>query len=112
MKVFIQEHLLYDCPLPSLGPSSPPFFIVRPLRHLHLLIFDLIVTYKVFVSKPLRIIKDRKNDNVQGVQEKLCFSTIHCNPSLAYIAVRDLQSTQRNASVQSLLLAGNFLYNQ
>ena len=33
-------------------------------------------------------------------------------PSLAYIAVRDLQSSQRNASVQSLLLAGNFLYNQ
>ena len=49
---------------------------------------------------------------MQGVQEKLCFSTIHCNPSLAYIAVRDLQSSQRNASVQSLLLAGDFLYNQ
>ena len=28
------------------------------------------------------------------------FFTIHCNPSLAYIAVRDLQSSQRNASVQ------------
>ena len=40
------------------------------------------------------------------------FFTIHCNPSLAYIAVRDLQSTQRNAGVQSLLLAGIFLYNQ
>ena len=49
---------------------------------------------------------------VQGVQEKLCFFTIHCNPSLAYIAVRDLQRSQRNASVQSLLLAGNFLYNR
>ena len=45
---------------------------------------------------------------VEGVQEKLCFFTIHCNPSLAYIAVRDLQSSQRNASVQSLLLAVNF----
>ena len=32
--------------------------------------------------------------------------------SLAYIAVSDLQSSQRNASVQSLLLAGNFLYNK
>ena len=42
----------------------------------------------------------------------LCFFTIHCNPSQAYIAVRDLQSSQRNESVQSLLLAGNFLYNQ
>ena len=40
------------------------------------------------------------------------FFTIHCNPSLAFIAVRDLQSSQRNASVQSLLLAANFLYNQ
>ena len=29
-------------------------------------------------------------------------------PSFAYIAVRDLQSSQRNASVQSLLLAVNF----
>ena len=46
----------------------------------------------------------------QGVQE--FFFTIHRNPSLAYIAVRDLQSSQRNASVQSLLLAGNFLYSQ
>ena len=41
------------------------------------------------------------------------FFTIHYNPSLAYIAaVRDRQSSQRNASVQSILLAGNFLYNQ
>ena len=49
---------------------------------------------------------------VQGVQEKLCFFTIHCNPSLANIAVRALQSSQRNVSVQLLILAGNFLYNQ
>ena len=40
--------------------------------------------------------------------EKNRFFTIHCNPSLAYIAVRDIQSSQRNASVQSLLLAFNF----
>ena len=31
---------------------------------------------------------------------------------IAYIALRDLQSSQRNTSAQSLLLAGNFLYNQ
>ena len=49
---------------------------------------------------------------IQCVQEKLCFLTIHCNSYLAYIAVKDLQSSHRNASVQSLLLAGNFLYNQ
>ena len=47
-----------------------------------------------------------------GCSEKMCFFTIHFNPSLVYIAVKDLQSSQRNASVQSLLLAGNFLYNQ
>ena len=39
---------------------------------------------------------------IQGVQEKLCFFTIHRNPSLVCIAVRDLKS------LQSLLLAGNF----
>ena len=39
---------------------------------------------------------------VKGIQEKLCFFTIHCNPSLTYIAVRDLQSSQRNESIQSL----------
>ena len=36
---------------------------------------------------------------IQGVQEKLCFFTIHCNPSLAYIDVRDLQSSHCNTSV-------------
>ena len=45
-------------------------------------------------------------------RKKLCFFIIHCNPSFAYIAVGGLLSSQRNASVQSLLLAGNFLYNQ
>jgi len=49
---------------------------------------------------------------IQGVQEKLCFFKILCNHSLAFIAVKDLQSSHRNASVQSLQLAGNFLYNQ
>ena len=43
-----------------------------------------------------------------GVQEKNAFFTIHCNSSLAYIAIRDLQISQRNASVQPLLVAGNF----
>ena len=49
---------------------------------------------------------------LQGVQENLVFSQFTATPSLAYIAVRDLQSSQRTAIVQSLLLAGNFLYNQ
>ena len=48
-----------------------------------------------------------KGLDIQGVKEKLCF--FHCNPSLAYIAVKDLQSSQRNASVQLLQLAGIFL---
>ena len=43
-----------------------------------------------------------------GCSGKIVFFTIHYNPSLAYIAVRDLQSSQRNAIVQSLLLASNF----
>ena len=38
----------------------------------------------------------------------MSFITIYCNPSLAYIAVIDLQSFQRNASVHSALLAGIF----
>ena len=37
---------------------------------------------------------------IQGVHEKLCFFTIHCNPSLAYIAVRDLQSSQRRKRIK------------
>ena len=40
------------------------------------------------------------------------FSLFTATPLLAYIAVRDLQRSQRNASVQSLQLAGNYLYNQ
>ena len=51
------------------------------------------------------VIGYEKDDNIQGVQEKIVFFTIHCKPSLAYIALRDLQ---RNVSVQSLLLARNF----
>ena len=43
---------------------------------------------------------------VQSIQEILCFVTINSNPSLAYIAVRDLQNSQHNASVQLLQLAG------
>ena len=39
--------------------------------------------------------------DVQGVQEKLCFFTIHCNPSLAYIAIRDLQSSLNAMRVYS-----------
>ena len=40
---------------------------------------------------------ERGGEDIQGVQGKLCFFTIHCKPSLAYTAVRDLQSSQRNA---------------
>ena len=59
---------------------------------------------------------DESDDNfedLQGVQEKLCFfAQFTATPPLAYIAARDLQSSRRNESVQSLLLAGHFLYNQ
>ena len=30
-----------------------------------------------------------------GCSGKIVFFTVYCNPSLAYIAVRDLQSSQR-----------------
>ena len=47
------------------------------------------------------------------VLRKNCvFSKFAATPPSPYIAVRDLLSSQRNASVQPLLLAGNFLYNQ
>ena len=49
---------------------------------------------------------------LQGFQEKLCFFSQFNATPLAYITVKDLQSSQRNTSVQSLLLAGCFLYNQ
>ena len=56
---------------------------------------------------PLKKIVSFVSDVFYRVFRKNCvFCTIHCNPSLAYIAERDFQSSQRNASEQSLLLAG------
>ena len=62
-----------------------------------------------------RIMKVTELMTATGCSRKIVFFTMHFNPSLAYIAVRDLQSSQRNASVQLLLLAGQFdqfLYTQ
>ena len=39
--------------------------------------------------------------DIKGVQEKLWFFTIHCNPSLTYIAVRDLQGSLNAMRVYS-----------
>ena len=85
-------------PLPStlLSPASifqfslePPHSLGVPLPH------------------PLKKIVSFVSDVFYRVFRKNCvFCTIHCNPSLAYIAERDFQSSQRNASEQSLLLAG------
>ena len=52
-----------------------------------------------------------KLNNIQCVQEKLCFFKIHCNPSLAYIAVRGLQSSQRNTSAGEGKVA-NTIFNK
>ena len=52
-----------------------------------------------------------KIDTYRVLGKNCVFFTIYCNPFLAYIAIR-LLSSQRNASVQSLLLACNYLYNQ
>ena len=47
------------------------------------------------------------------IKGKNVFSlTIHCNPMSCHVAARDLQSSQHNESVQSLVWAGHFLYNQ
>ena len=54
----------------------------------------------------------RKGIIASGCSRKIVFFHNSLQPLLAYIGVRDLQSSQRDASVQSLLLAGNFLYNQ
>ena len=59
-----------------------------------------------------RRMKKKMKERYTGCSGKIVFFTIHFNPFLAYIAVRDLQSSHRNAIVQSLLLTGNFLYNQ
>ena len=48
----------------------------------------------------------------QGVEKKNIFhNPLQPIPRL-HIAERDLQCSQRNVSVQSLLLSGHFLYNQ
>ena len=75
-------------------PPPVPFDLVRAM--LRLLIEDMVT----------------KDISATGCSGKIVFFPIHCNPSLASIAVRDLQSSQRNARMQSLLSAGNFLYNQ
>ena len=51
---------------------------------------------------------DGTTDMYRVFRKNCVFFTIHCNTSLAYIAARDLQNSQRNASVKSLLLAGSF----
>ena len=43
------------------------------------------------------------HNKLQGVQEKLCFFTIHYNPSLAYIAVRDFQSLEKTQYLMNTL---------
>ena len=74
------------------------FSFIRTMLYIDLLdwsyITDLFLLYRVF-SKNVFLFLIRSN-----------------NPCLAtYIAARDLQSSQRNVRVQSLLLAGHFLNN-
>ena len=72
--------------------------------------------YKICIERASHGLSDSQPNRkraiiIQGVQEKLCFFHNSLQP-LPHINVRDLQSYQRNASVQSLLLPGNFSYNQ
>ena len=72
-----------------------------------------VIDNKNFAKRHLDNFASLRYTNYYRVFRKSCvFFTIYCNPFLACIAVRDLQSAQRNASLLSLLLAGNFLYNQ
>ena len=48
---------------------------------------------------------------IQALQEKLCFFTIHCNPSLAYIAVRD-EFWRGRGSKLSRILGKNTIFNE
>ena len=67
----------------------------------------------VEVSTAQHPFKEVEMREIQGVQEKLRFFTIHPffrNPSLAYIAVRDLQSSMRVYSHSYCLII--LLYNQ
>ena len=63
----------------------------------------------------IKIIHIHDLHGATGCSGKIVFFHNSMQPlSLAYIAVRDLQSSQLsqcNANVQFLLLAGNFLYN-
>ena len=70
------------------------------------------LVYRYCLDECIQVLPLDVSIQVKGVQEKLCFFHNSLQPPLAYIVVRDLQSSQRIASVQSLLLAGNFLYNQ
>ena len=66
--------------------------------------------FKFQIFKALRPDFDRSYQffHSTGCSGKIVFFTIHCNPTLAFIAVRVRQSSHRNASVESLLLAGYF----
>ena len=76
----------------------------KPLTNFHLSLD--------FYKKETYIKQSASVMQTTGCSGKIVFFTIHFNPFLAYIAVRDLQSSQRNASVKSLLFASIFLYNQ
>ena len=62
---------------------------------------------KVFSVNLCHLNKTKKNSTKSESTFKVfrknyvCF-TIHCNPFLAHVAVRDLQSSQRNVSVQPI----------
>ena len=105
-EIIILEIMLLE--LLSVGQSGIISYRGRKL-HFHAPIGALVFAYS-FNCLPKKTTPNMIE--VQGVEEKLSFFTIYCNPSLAYIAVRDLQSSHRNASIQSLLFAGKFLYKQ
>jgi len=107
------DHYAYDIlDLPSLLtplPLPPPHFLILMEVKLP---YDLVSPFvSLFVGRPVclfvchNFLKGQEVDFHAPIGA-LVFTT------LAYIAVRDLQSSHRNASIQSILLACNFLYKQ
>ena len=86
----------------------------RLLHHSHyscicISIFKILCTVsctRYISSTPVPVSSGLIQYLLQGVQEILCFFHNSLQP------LPRLQSSQRNAIVQSLLLAGSFLYNQ
>ena len=100
--IILVRHQYHACqpPLvfnPSLCPCFWGIIIYSPLYSIFLSIF--------YISKYLSI-------KIEGVQEKICLSQFSATPPSPTYLLETFKALNAIASVQSLLLAGNFFYNQ